>query len=74
MFTKILVGFTALVLLGIGGFLYWDYHNCPFRNNCGSPGSACNGPSPCCQHNEEISTSAEQLAVMPREVDESTSN
>lgn len=71
MFSKILVGFAGITLLGIGGFFYWDHHNCPSRCNRGS----CSTPvvkSCCLQSTGTVSTSseAEDLTVMPREVPE----
>jgi hypothetical protein len=72
MFSKILVGLTAVVLLGVGGFIYWDHHNCPSRQGCGNGSTCPNAVMPCCQMPEEISTSTstELLTVMPREVAE----
>ena len=70
MLSKILVGFVGVVLLGIGGFLYWDHQNCPSRQGC-SRGNGCpNTIGPCCLDQEGISTSnsTEELSVMPREV------
>jgi len=69
MFSKIIVGIAGLALLGVGGFLYWDHHNCPLRNSCGSRGNCQIAISPCCQQ-QEISTSTpvEELTIMPREV------
>ena len=73
MLAKILVGLVGTVLLGIGGFLYWDHQNCPSRQGCNRGSSCSNTIAPCCvQPLDEISTSAssEVLTVMPREVAE----
>jgi len=65
MFSKICVGLIGAVLLGVGGFIYWDYQSCPSRSSCSAGGSDCsNTVAPCCLMQDEV----EELTVMPREV------
>lgn len=67
MFSKICVGLIGAVLLGVGGFICWDYQNGPSRNGCTNSGNGCsNTVAPCCLQQGEV----EELTIMPREVSE----